>query len=352
MNSQPLTTYEAEQVTRIAAWKGRKPGLLSKTLDTLKWPIDLLFEKLIPPRRARAMFTRLHRAADWQLGRDAVSKALGIERVAELFPGPLERCDALVRKVKDISGEVISSESLLANVGGELTELLSIPAEIMLALRTVHRVAACYGYVLDCPTDETVVLAIIGMSLLDDPGERVRARRLVRELEDGSCLGQDREQLRNLSEHMLEDQVGDSMVEEIGTTVVGEKIGEGIPLLGAALGLVLDNAFISGVEEAAQRTFQERWLRDHHKVDEIPPAADETRVSLGERLSQAAYSASYAASFGVVFPAVFLARGSTAILPAPASEGLMHGAQSASRDADRFIAGLQERSVPALGNAS
>jgi hypothetical protein len=237
-------------------------------------------------------------------------------------------------------------------VGGELTELLSIPTEIMLALRTVHRVAACYGYALDCPTDETVALAIIGMSLLDDPDERVRARRLVRELEDGSCPRQDREQLRNISEHMLEDQMGDSMVEQIGSTMVEEKIGEGIPLLGAALGLVLDNEFINGVEEAAQRTFQERWLRDHGKVDEIAPAPDETKLSLGERLNQAVYATSYAASFGVVFPAVLLARGGAAILPAPASDGLMHGAQSASRDADRFIAGLQERTVPALGNAS
>ena len=43
--------------------------------------------------------------------------------------------------MEDLSREIITSESLLANVGGVATELLSLPAEIMLALRTVHRVA-------------------------------------------------------------------------------------------------------------------------------------------------------------------------------------------------------------------
>lgn len=353
MESQPLTPYESEQVARIAAWKARRPGLLSRTVETLKWPIDLLFEKLIPPRRARSMFERVHQAADWQHGRDMIADALGIGHVRDLFPGPLERCDSYVKKVEDIGREIITSESLLANAGGIATELLSLPAEIMLALRTVHRVGACYGYELNCPKDETLVMAIIGLSLLDEPEERLRARRLIRELEEGSCPREDEDRLENFAETKLEDEVGDGLVEEIGSTLVEQKIGEGIPLLGAALGLMLDNAFISGVEEAAQYTFQERWLRDHGKVDEIAPdpAAASAGVSLRSRLSQAAYSTSYAIGFGVVFPAALLARGGAAVLPTSASDGLTQGAQSASRDVDRLIGGARSRPRPALGHA-
>ena len=148
--------------------------------------------------------------------------------------------------------------------------------------------------------------------------------------------------------------MGDGLVEEIGSTLVEEKLGEGIPLLGAALGVVLDNAFISGVEEAARFTFQERWLRDHGKVDEIAPDSSRRSASdsLGSRLSQAAYSTSYAVSFGVVFPAALLARGGAAVLPESACDGLAQGAQSASQDVDRLIAGVRGRSEPALGPAS
>ena len=272
MDPTSLTPYEREQVARIAAWKARKPGLIRRTVETLKWPFDRLFERLVPASEARAMLERVHRAADWERGRHLISRALGIDHIQDLKNGPLERCDGLVKKLEDLDREIITTESLLANVGGVATELLELPAEIMLALRAVHDVAACYGYQLDCPGDETLVLAVIALSLLDDPAERLKAPRLIRELEEGKSTKDEVETLSTIAGAKLEDEEGDSLVEAIGSTLVEEKLGEGIPLLGAALGVVLDNAFIHGVEEAARFTFQERWLRDHGKVDEIAPA--------------------------------------------------------------------------------
>ena len=93
---------------------------------------------------------------------------------------------------------------------------------------------------------------------------------------------------------------------------------KGFPFLGAALGVVLDNAFIGGVEEAARFTFQERWLREHGKVDEIAPALSSQgdNAPIVEGLSQAVYSTSYAVSFGVVFPAALLGCALSTVLPA------------------------------------
>jgi len=349
MEQTALTTYEAQQIALIAAWKARKPGLLRRTVETLKWPLARVFEKLVPADKARTMFARVHQAADWEHGRDVVQRALGIDHVKELYDGPLERCDRLVRNVADISREIITSESLLANVGGEVTELLELPAEIILALRTVHRVAACYGYALDCPEDETLVMAIIGLSLLDDPGERLRVSRLIRGLEDGTLTRDDEQRLSTIAETRLEDEVGDDLVEQIGSTLVEEKVEEGIPFLGAALGVVLDNAFIQGVEKAARFTFQERWLREHGKVDEIAPAvaAQGDSAPIVEGLSQAVYSTSYAVSFGVVFPVAFAAKAAGAVLPAPATDGLTEGATAATSDVDRLIAGVRGQPDPA-----
>ncbi len=353
MEQSSLTTYEAEQIAMIAAWKARKPGLLRRTVESLKWPLSRLFEKLVPAYRARVMFARIHQAADWEHGRDVVQRALGIDHVKELYDGPLERCDALVKQVADISREIITSESLLANVGGEVTELLELPAEIMLALRTVHRVAACYGYALEHPADETLVIAIIGLSLLDDPGERLSASRMIRRLEDGTLNGDDEQRLSTIAETRLEDEVGDDLVEQIGSTLLEEKVEEGIPFLGTALGVVLDNAFIQGVEKAARFTFQERWLREHGKVDEIAPAiaSQGDGTSIVDGLSQAVYSTSYAISFGVVFPVALAAQAAVAVLPAPATDGLMEGATAAASDVDRLIAGVRGHPDPAHGRA-
>jgi len=349
MEQSALTTYEAQQVALIAAWKARKPGLLRRTVETLKWPLARVFEELVPADKARTMFARVHQAADWEHGRDVVQRVLGIDHVKELYDGPLERCDGLVKKVADISREIITSESLLANVGGEVTELLELPAEIMLALRTVHRVAGCYGYALDHPEDETLVMAIIGLSLLDDPGERLSASRLIRGLENGTLTRDDEQRLSRIAETRLKDEVGDDLAREIGATLVEEKVEEGIPFLGAALGIVLDNSFIQGVEEAARFTFQERWLREHGKVDEIAPAVasrGET-APIVEGLTQAVYSTSYAVSFGVVFPAALLGSALSTVLPTAATDGINEGATAAIRDVDRLIAGVRGQPDPA-----
>ncbi len=353
MEHPSLTPYEAEQVAVIAAWKARKPGFLRRTIESLKWPLTRLFEKLVPADKARAMLARVHQAADWEQGRDKIQRALGIDHVKELYDGPLERCDELVKKVADISRQIITSESLLANVGGELTELLELPAEIMLALRTVHRVAACYGYPLAHPDDETLITAIIGLSLVTEPEERLRSTKLIRGLEDGTLNGEDRQRLSTTAETRVEDEVGDELVEEIGSTLVGEKIEEGIPFLGATLGVILDNAFIQGVEKTAQFIFQERWLREHGKLDEIAPAVsvNTAGATTGQGLTQAVYSTSYAVSFGVVFPAALLGSAVSSVLPAAANDGLSEGARAASSDVDRLIAGARGLPDPVSGHS-
>ena len=353
MESSALSPYEAAQVAQIAAWKARKPGLFERTLDTLRWPIDRLFERLVPASLACAMLKRVHQAADWRHARDVIQQRLGIENLAELRAGPLERCDGLVEKVRLVSREMITSESLLANVGGLATELLQLPAEIILALRTVHRVAACYGYPIDADEDETLVLAIIGMSLLDDPQDRQRARHLIRQLENRTCSKEDAERLLSATNSRIEDDLGEELAGTVGSALLEQKIEEGIPFIGAVIGVVVDNAFLSGVEEAAQRTFQERWLRDCGKVDEIAPAElPASAASLGAGATQVVYSTSYAISFGVVFPAALISQAGADILPTPVYEGFMAGAAAASKDARRLLAGFRGQPDPAPAPAS
>ena len=196
-------------------------------------------------------------------------------------------------------------------------------------------------------------MAIIGLSLVDDPAERQRARRMIRGLEDGSLSTDDQEQLATIAETRLEDEVGDDLARGIGATLVEEKLEEGIPVLGAALGVVLDNAFIQGVERAARFTFQERWLREHGKLDEIAPALNSQgdTGSIVESLNQAVYSTSYAVSFGIVFPAALVGSALAAVLPTTVTNGLNQGATDAASDADRLIAGVRGQPDPAQGRS-
>jgi hypothetical protein len=354
METRTLTPYEVTQVEQISAWKGRKPGILSRALGAIKSPLDWILEKATPADQTRRLSARINQAANWEVSRDVMRRALGIDRIEDLRDGPLERCDRLVKKLEDLTREIVTTESLLANVGGLATELLEIPEEIVLALRSVHRVAACYGYTLDGPRDQALVLAIIGLSLVREPAERLGAWTQIRYLEEGSLSEEDQGRLVEALGCGLKDEICDEIVSDVLEALVEEKIGEGIPILGSAVGVVLDNEFIAGVEETARRTFQERWLREKGKVDVIPPAdsSGATGRSIRAGLTQAAYSTSYAVSFGVVFPAAFVAQAGAAILPAAARNGLAEGARTAARDVDRAIADFRGRPAPAPTGSS
>ena len=75
----------------------------------------------------------------------------------------------------------------------------------------------------------------------------------------------------------------------------------------------MDYDFIRRVDITARRVFQERWLKDHGKLDEIHPAPmSQRRSSLEGGIDVAAhlvYLGSFGVAFGVVFPLALIARG-------------------------------------------
>jgi hypothetical protein len=112
---------------------------------------------------------------------------------------------------------------------------------------------------------------------------------------------------------------------------------EAVPLLGDLSAIVVDFAFLHQVDHTARRAFQERWLRDHGKVDRIRPAATSRRRSsiLGlVRISrEVAYMGGYSVGFGVTFSATLAARGAAALPPNAVVDGLRDGTDAAVRDA-------------------
>ena len=198
-------------------------------------PLDHLFEKVIPTRRVEQMFSRANRAANWRLGLDVIQRVAGVSNLAELRDGSLERCDSLEKKVEDVGREAITAESLLADAGGLATELLALPAEIMLALRAVHRVGGCYGYTLDRPEDQTLILAIIAQSLQNVPAERLRTEQLIRLLEQGTVTQDDEKRPERFLENKVKDDMGEDLSKKIGSSLLEQKMEEGIPILGTVI---------------------------------------------------------------------------------------------------------------------
>ena len=127
-----------------------------------------------------------------------------------------------------------------------------------------------------------------------------------------------------------------------------------MPILGDLTSILMDYDFIRRVDITARRVFQERWLKDHGKLEEIHPAPlSQRRSSLEGGIDLAAqlvYLGCFGVAFGVAFPLILVARGASG-LDNSLVRGVKQGADDATRDADRFLVRIRS-AMAAAGSAA
>ncbi len=115
----------------------------------------------------------------------------------------------------------------------------------------------------------------------------------------------------------------------------------------------MDYDFLRRVDITARRVFQERWLKDHGKLDLIHPAPlSQRRSSLEGGIDLAAqlvYLGCFGVGFGVAFPLTLVARGALKF-DNLLVRGVKQGAGDASRDVDQFL--VRIRSALAAADSS
>jgi hypothetical protein len=312
---------------------------MHQALDQLKFPVDWLLSKAMPGERMTQWLEKLNEAADWSIPLRLIHREAQVDNVRELRTGSLERCDKLEEHVKRVGLAEITTESLLCGTGGLVTELASIPVELVMMLRTVYRVARCYGYDLDTKKHEAVVLAVIGVSMLRDPESRRRWCDKIWEMIHRAELNADLTEEEQLLDEEFRGELVEEVMQGVAIELMENKVEESVPILGEAVGLVLDNAFLHKIEKASRCIFQELWLRENQKVDVI--AAIETRGDLfstvGAGLSRAAYVTAYGLGFGVTLPSLLVSRAGASVLPEPVLDGLRTGAVDAEQRVTRVL---------------
>ena len=335
MESLALTAYEKNAVRRIALWKGRQPGFIARTVDILKRPLERRLKVIIRGDIAAKMIFKLNEAAEWQDGYNLIRREAKVQDLIELRSISLEQCDQLERQIEAAGTGLISSASLLAGIGGIVTELAAIPGEVLMALNAVHRVAGCYGYPLHGENDRIIVLAIIGLSMVEDVDVRTRWFDKIQAMGFSRNEQLDEEHLEESIAEEVRAEVTQDVVEELETTLLEQLFGESIPFLGSAVGIIFDNRFLSEIESTARYVMQERWLKDQGKVESIAPI--EGKTELIASLKEGTYSVAYATGFGLTFPIVLAAKASASILPQPALNGFTDGAVAAAQKVGRLF---------------
>jgi len=318
----PLDEYEAGQADEIAAWKSERPSLVMAAFRGISRPLSRLASKVVPEATVRSLMEKAEHPSERFGGQEEVARRAGVRNIRELRTRTLRECDRLAATVSAPAERQAMIEGAVAGVGGVITETINVPVLLAATLRSIARIGHCYGYPLDTEIDRVFVLGILELSTVDDPARRLELFRQLRDLSTGPSKGKPLG-LEGVSSAMFEDLAFGS-----------------VPILGDVTSILMDYDFVRRVDITARRVFQERWLKDRGKLDEIFPAPESRRRSSLEGgvdlLAQMAYVGSYGIAFGITLPLAVIAQGA-ASYDNSLVRGCKQGARHAAEDADRFL---------------
>jgi hypothetical protein len=156
-----LTTYEAEQLRQIAAWKSEPTNPLSELWKMISLPVARAVETVIPEAVVRSAIERSYDASELIAGRKDIQRQAGVKSIRGLRGKPLEECDRLAKQVGQGAQMLATAEGAATGAGGALTTLVDVPILFILALRTILKIGYCYGYPLDQPRDRPFVVGVL-----------------------------------------------------------------------------------------------------------------------------------------------------------------------------------------------
>ena len=337
----PLNEYEARQADEIAEWKSERPSLVMAAFRGMSRPLSRLASKVIPRETIRSILDRAETISQKLDGREEIARKAGVSDVRELGKWTLEESDRLAASISAPAERLALIDGAVAGIGGVVTETLNVPLLLAATLRSIIRIGHCYGYTLDSEIDRLFVLGILELSTADEPERRQELFQQLEQLGPAGLKGRSKKKQVDL------DGVRTAMLEDLAFGAV--------PILGDLTSILMDYDFVRRVDITARRVFQERWLKDHGKVEKIYPAPVSRRRSsvdgVADLLAQLTYVGTYGVAFGVTLPLAFVAR-KAAVFDNALVRGFKQGAADATGDADRFLSEVRAGAKSAQARAS
>ena len=268
-----LTKYEHDQVKQIKKWKAEEPSVVSKTFGVILSPVTWLINKIIPEAAIRGVLDFSSSAAEWLTDTKDILRDAGVTSVSDLKTHDLEKSDNLANEVHNWAVGLATAEGGATGAFGLPGMAVDIPAVIVLALRTIHKIGVCYGFEVNTKHDKEFVLAVLAASGANEMGEKLAALTTLRTVEVAIAKQTWKQLSQKAATSQMSKEAGiigiKSLAKQLGINLTKRKALQAIPAIGALVGASVNGWYIKEVGWAARRAFQERWLVENEKVIEI-----------------------------------------------------------------------------------
>lgn len=287
-----LTEYEKQAQREIERWQqgdggipnwsggladfpGNLSGLARQATDLVMKPVDWVVERVVPAsvvdRLSDAIadgLGYLSEASTWTFDeRDVFERArsrnIEVEHVRDLRDHPLEELDPLARDLFNQHAILAAVEGGGTSLGGPLFIAADIPLLFTINFRLIQQIGGSYGFPLREPEFKPLVITIYNVAA---SGSRDARQAAMRELSVAAASfahetgyhgrrvsGTFREQNRHVPR-------------ELAKNLAARKLGQLIPIAGAAVGAGVNYWFTEQTARAAYMLFRSLYLERKERL--------------------------------------------------------------------------------------
>ncbi len=269
-----LSQYEKDVRREIEDWQRGEASVLMQALNWAMKPMDWVVERVVPPSvvdqasgAIEQFLGALNDASEWTYDtsdtlKEARQAGLAVEKVEELRDQPLERLDALARGHFTQNAVLAAIEGGGTGLGGAFLIAADIPLLFTINFRLIQQIGGCYGFPMRGPQYRPLVLSMYNVAA---SGSREAKNGALREISVAAASIANEQSYKGRVTGTFQEQ-NRHLPREIAKNIVGRKIGQAIPIAGAAVGAGINYWFTSETAKAAYMLLRALYLERKERL--------------------------------------------------------------------------------------
>lgn len=269
-----LNEYEKDVRRQIEKWQTGEGSFISQALNWAMRPMDWVVDRVVPPDlvdqasdAVSQFLSFLNDASEWtyednDLLETARKSGLAAGTLEDLRDAPIEKLDPLARGQFTQNTILAAVEGGGAGLGGAVLIAADIPLLFTINFRMIQQIGGAYGFAMRGPSFRPLVLSIYNVAA---SGSRDAKSDALREVSVAAAAFAHDQSYKGRVSGTFRDQ-NRHLPREIAKNIVGRKIGQTIPIAGAAVGAGINYWFTTETAEAAYMLFRALYLERKERL--------------------------------------------------------------------------------------
>lgn len=275
-----LTSFEKQQLEAIEKWSKIEPSLFDKVLDKALDPAKKVIQVIVPEAAIEGAINLIDKFAGALADSEDIKRDGKVSSIEELRTKNLKVSDDIANNVHNWAVSLAAVEGGSTGALGFAGLALDIPALMTLSIRTIHKIALCYGYECNTREDQQFILGVIQAANAGTEADKVNSIFLLQCIATMAAKTSWKKMAEKAAAKLTEEQVialcekyiakgllsVKDLAKLIGIHISKDLVEKSVPIIGGVIGAGCNSAYVNDIAWAARYMYSQRWLIDNGKI--------------------------------------------------------------------------------------